>query len=245
MQIGTWITVAHPTLVDLISKQDFDWVCIDLEHSPVSRLELQTAVQIIQGNGKKAFVRVPRNDHTEIKFPLDSGVDGIIIPMVNSAQEAKEALKSCLYPPLGNRGVGLARAQGYGFAFEEHLKKNLEDLIIIAQVEHIQAVREIDQILALKRLNGVFLGPYDLSGSMNLTGQLTHPDVLEAVQTVASKTLASKKLLGAHVIKPTSEAFYDYRNRGYNFIAFSIDTFFLGQKIADELTFIRSKESGS
>jgi len=239
MRIGTWITVPHPTIVDLISQQDFDWVCVDLEHSPVSRSELQNSIQIIQGNGKKAFVRVPKNDHTEVKFPLDAGVDGIILPMVNSAEETSLALENCLYPPLGKRGVGLSRAQGYGFKFEDHLRQNLEALEIIVQVEHIQAVNEIDSILDFTRLDGVFLGPYDLSGSLGLPGQLNHPKVQEAIERVADKTLSRSKILGAHVIKPSAEELDRFRFRGYNFLAFSIDTFFMGQKIKDEMLAVR------
>src|SRR5690606_14908158 len=127
----------HPTIIDLVARTDgLEWVCIDCEHSPVSREHVQTAVTIVQGYGKKAFVRVNENRHAEIKFPLDAGADGIIVPMVNSAKEAREAVNHCLYPPKGGRGVGLARAQRYGFGFEEHLSKNLRELEIFVQVEH-------------------------------------------------------------------------------------------------------------
>jgi 2-keto-3-deoxy-L-rhamnonate aldolase RhmA len=218
-----------------MSRQPFDWLCVDLEHSPVSRLELQTCVSIIQGQGKKAFARIPFNSHLEAKFPLDAGVDGIIIPMVNSAEEAQKAVQSCLYPPRGVRGVGLARAQAYGFGFEEHLKKNLQSLTIIIQIEHIRAVEELDQILRIDGVAGVFLGPYDLSGSMGIPGQFDHPRMKQAIAEVSEKTLAAGKLLGAHVIKPDGDAVNEYMRLGYNFIAFSLDTYFLGQKIKDEL----------
>ena len=235
MQLGTWITVPHPSIVELMSAQPFDWVCVDLEHSPTSRQELQIALAIIQGKGKKAFVRVPLNSHLEIKFPLDAGVDGIIIPMVNSAAEARAAVEHCLYPPAGKRGVGLARAQGFGFGFEKHLQKNRDELTIIVQVEHVNAVREIDEILAVPGVSGVFLGPYDLSGSMNIPGQFDHPDMVAAIQKVADATKKAGKILGAHVIAPDHKVVNMYAQKGYNFIAFSLDTLFLGQKIRDEL----------
>lgn len=235
MRLGTWLTVAHPTIVELIASQPFDWLCIDLEHSPVSKIDLQIAVALIQGKGKKAFVRVPQNSHLEIKYPLDAGVDGVIIPMVNSAEEARQAVASCKYPPVGVRGVGLARAQGFGFGFDEHLQKNLKELEVIVQVEHINAVNEIQGILEVKGVSGVFLGPYDLSGSMGVPGQFDHPDMKAAIQKVASATLKANKLLGIHVIAPDHYTLKNYTDMGYNFVAFSLDTLFLGRKIKDEL----------
>lgn len=236
MQLGSWITCPHPSIVELLANQPFDWLCVDLEHSPVSRQELQIALAIIQGKGKKAFVRVPLNSHLEIKYPLDAGVDGVIIPMVNSAAEARNAVEHCLYPPKGKRGVGLARAQGFGFDFERHMQKNLRDLTIIVQIEHVNAVAEINEILRVPGVAGVFLGPYDLSGSMGIPGQFEHPQMVAAIKTVADATLKSGKILGAHVIAPDHKAVQSYKEKGYNFIAFSLDTLFLGQKVRDELT---------
>ena len=238
-RIGTWITVPHPSIVEMLASTDFDWLCVDLEHSPVSRLELQTAIAIIQGKGKKAFVRVPQNSHLEIKFPLDAGVDGIIIPMVNSASEARLAVSNCLYPPAGNRGVGLARAAGFGFEFENHMAKNLNELEIIVQIEHIKAVEEIEEILSINKVTGVFLGPYDLSGSMGIPGQFDDPRMVAAIAKVAKKTVQANKILGAHVIAPSAAKVEEYLNLGYNFVAFSTDTLFLGHKIKDELSRIR------
>lgn len=236
MQLGTWITAPHPSVVELMASQPFDWLCVDLEHSPVSRQELQTALALIQGKGKTAFIRVPLNSHLEIKYPLDAGADGIIIPMVNSAAEARDAVQHCLYPPKGKRGVGLARAQGFGFGFERHMKKNLGDLKIIVQIEHIKAVNEIEEILKIDGVSGVFLGPYDLSGSMGIPGQFDHPEMVAAIKKVADATLKTKKWLGAHVIAPDHKVVNSFAEKGYNFIAFSLDTLFLGQKIREELS---------
>lgn len=240
-RLGTWITVPHPTVVDLVSRSSLDWICVDLEHSPVSRIEAQTAITIIQGYGKKAFVRVKLNSHSEIKFPLDAGADGVIIPMVNSAEEARAAINHCFYPPKGMRGVGLARAQQYGFAFKEHLAKNLNELEVIVQCEHYRAVEEIDEILKIEGVSGVFLGPYDLSASMGIPGEFDHPEMKKAIARVSERTLLAGKWLGAHVIPPNHNTLGDYTQLGYNFIAFSIDTFFLGQKLNDELNSFRQQ----
>jgi 2-dehydro-3-deoxyglucarate aldolase len=155
--------------------------------------------------------------------------------MVNSAAEANQAVQHCLYPPKGNRGVGLARAQNYGFSFEKHLKDNLANLEIFVQCEHVNAVREIEQITAIPEVSGVFLGPYDLSGSMGIPGQFEDPRMIEAIKVVSEATLSAGKFLGAHIIPADHKKVREFETLGYNFIAFSIDTFFLKQKLSDEL----------
>lgn len=234
-QIGSWITIPHPSIIEIMCQQKFDWLCIDLEHSPVSRLDLQIATTIIQGYQKKAFARVKENSHSSIKFALDAGIDGIIIPMVNSATEARNAVKNCLYPPHGIRGAGLSRAQKFGPGFQEHYQKNISELIVIVQVEHINAVKEIDDILKIDKISGVFIGPYDLSGSMNCPGDFLNQKLQEAIERVAKATLNSNKILGIHVIQPKAEEILNYFKLGYNFIAFSLDSYFLQRKLSDEL----------
>ncbi|BBH54069.1 HpcH/HpaI aldolase family protein [Fluviispira sanaruensis] len=235
IRLGTWITIPHPSIIEIIAKQNFNWICTDLEHSPVSRIELQTSITIIQANGKKAFVRVSANTHNDIKFPLDAGADGIIIPMVNSATEAYEAVQHCLYPPFGRRGAGLSRAQDYGFGFSNHYEKNINNLEIFVQIEHIKAVEEIKQILEIKNITGVFVGPYDLSGSMGIPGDFENPKLKNAIDEVAIETKKAGKFLGIHIIKPEANELKKYAELGYNFLALSLDSYFLGQKIADEV----------
>ena len=234
-RLGTWVTIPHPSIVEILAQQNFDWLCIDLEHSPVSKLELQTAIAIIQGYKKKAFVRVASNTHENIKFPLDAGVDGIIIPMVNSSSEALEAVQSCLYPPLGKRGAGLSRAQKYGFGFNEHYDKNLNNLEIIVQIEHIKAVEDIKNILKIEKISGVFVGPYDLSGSMGIPGDFENPKLKVSIKELSTETIKANKLLGMHIIKPEFNELKKYSELGNNFLAFSLDSYFLGQKISEEL----------
>ncbi|APJ04574.1 HpcH/HpaI aldolase family protein [Silvanigrella aquatica] len=236
VSLGSWLTVLHPTIVDLMTDQKLDWFCVDIEHSPTSYLDLQNSISTIQLKGKKAFARVAQNTHYHLKFPLDAGVDGVIIPMVNSAEEARQAVSNCYYPPKGNRGVGLARAQKYGFAFQEHLQSNLKDLTAIVQIEHFKAVEQIDSILDIDGVAGVFIGPYDLSGSMGIPGQFDHPKMKEAIQRISNATIARNKILGVHIISPKFEQVEEFAQMGYNFIAFSIDTLFLGTAIREELS---------
>lgn len=237
--IGTWITIPHPTIVELLSSFNFDWLCIDLEHSPISYLELQNAIQIIQAKGKKAYVRVPLNSHYHTKFPLDAGPDGIIIPMVNSKQEAYEAVQYCFYPPKGKRSVGLARAHKYGFDFNSHYQKNINELDLIVQIEHINAVKDIKEILSIEEISGVFIGPYDLSSSLDIPGQLEHPKLIECTKIVEEETIKANKKLGMHVIAPEAEKINAKIQEGYSFLAFSIDSLFLGHNVQNQLAKIK------
>ena len=179
--IGSWITLSHPSIAEIMSDSGFDWLCIDLEHSVIDFEKAQILITVIQAKGLKAFVRVGDNDSSIIKRVLDAGADGIIVPMVNSVEEAKKAINSIKYPPLGTRGVGLSRAQGYGFNFDNYRDKTAKEIKIIVQIEHIEAINNLEEILSLEHLDGTFIGPYDLSGSMDKTGKLNDSKVIAAI----------------------------------------------------------------
>ena len=118
--IGSWITINNSSIAEIMADAGFDWLCVDMEHSVIDYAEAQQIILAIQSKGLKAFVRVGENNTRIIKRVLDAGADGIIVPSVNSAAEAQKAVDSVKYPPLGKRGVGLARAQSYGFGFESY-----------------------------------------------------------------------------------------------------------------------------
>ncbi|SMF75484.1 HpcH/HpaI aldolase family protein [Pseudobacteriovorax antillogorgiicola] len=232
-RFGGWITCPHPMIADCISHLDsLEWICIDLEHSPVDRQELFDCVAVIQGNGKKAFARVNENQVSAMKFALDTGVDGLIVPMVNSRAEAEDAVSAAFYPPKGKRPVGLGRAHKYGFAFDDHLSKN-RDLELIVQIEHIDAVRNIEEICSVEGLSGIFIGPYDLSGSMGIIGQLNHSDLLNAIQRVANTATNFNLDIGAHIIHLDSNKLNQHIEQGYNFLALSTDMILMRSKFED------------
>lgn len=170
----------------MITLAGFDWVMIDLEHSTLSLNDMMTALQVMD-NKIQRFVRVPGNDGIWLKRILDSGCDGIIVPMINTADEAENVILHSRYPPAGRRGVGLARAHKYGGGFKDYVSNANNDIIIMLQIEQIEAVRNIDAILKVKGYDLIFIGPYDLSASMGLTGQIDHPEVRKAIKTVKQK----------------------------------------------------------
>jgi 2-keto-3-deoxy-L-rhamnonate aldolase RhmA len=173
--LGTLVTVGAPAVIEALSMTGLDWLFIDLEHGS---LGLETAEDCY------TLVRIPENSPTWIRKVLDLGCDGLIVPMVCSEAEARRAIEHSKYPPAGQRSVGVARAHGYGLTFAGYVANANERLSLIVQIEHISAVRNLSSILDVPGIDGVLIGPYDLSGSMNLLGQVGHPAVQEAMGAI-------------------------------------------------------------
>lgn len=237
--IGSWITLGHNSIAEIMAAAGFDWLTIDMEHSVIDLPQAQSLIATIKANGLNALVRVSKNEEVIIKRVMDAGADGIIVPMINSADDAKQAVSYVKYPPEGKRGVGLARAQGYGTTFNEYKDWLKKESIVIAQVEHIKAVENIESILPVKGIDGIMIGPYDLSGSMGFPGEYDRKDVKEAIARVEKACKKSGKWLGFHVIPPDHKALNEKITAGYNFLAFSIDFLFLGNKVREEMDKIR------
>ncbi len=241
IQLGSWITLNHFSIAEILADSGFDWLCIDMEHSVTDYYEAQQLIMTIQSKGLKAYVRVGENNDRIIKRVLDAGADGIIVPMVNNEDEAKKAINSVKYPPHGKRGVGLSRAQDYGFGFENYKNNKAKKIKLIVQIEHIDAINNLDDILSLKEIDGTFIGPYDLSGSMGKPGNYNDDDVIQVLKKYESTVKKYDKLVGFHVIKPDHQEVLKKIQKGYNFIGFSLDTLFLGSLARDEIKKIRKK----
>lgn len=236
LSIGSWLTIGHPSVVEIMSSAGFEWLVVDLEHSSIDLTMAQILISTIQANGMQALVRVSKNEEVIIKRVLDIGADGIIVPMIKNKEEAKQAVGFAYYPPFGKRGVGLYRAQNYGIGFEEYKEKNRNETIVIAQIEHVEAVKNIEDILSTDGIDGIIVGPYDLSGSMGKPGQYDDEDVKEALERVKAACFTHEKPLGFHVIQSDHAKLQEKIDEGYTFLAFSLDFFFLGDKARDEMT---------
>jgi len=184
--IGTIYTIGSPQVAEIISISGFDWVLIDMEHSTLSLDAVQSALQAI-GEDVIKIVRVPGNDEIWIKRVLDTGCDGILVPMVKNSEEAEKVVRYSKYPVQGQRSVGVTRAHGYGANFAEYISGANRDIIIMIQVEHHEGVKNIDSIVSVKGIDSIFIGPYDLSASMGFIGQPGHPEVKAAVSTVKNR----------------------------------------------------------
>ncbi|HEY8687502.1 MAG TPA: aldolase/citrate lyase family protein [Chloroflexota bacterium] len=181
--LGTLVTVGSPAVVEALSMTGLDWLFIDLEHGALGIETAEDLVRAVRGDCY-TLVRIPENSPVWIHKALDIGCDGLIVPQVCSEAEAWRAVEHATYPPLGGRSVGVARAHGYGLNFAQYVANANEQLSLIIQIEHISAVRNLAGILDVPGIDGVLIGPYDLSGSMNVLGQVDHPAVQEAMAAI-------------------------------------------------------------
>jgi len=227
--IGSWITIGSPVVAEIMARSGFDWLVVDMEHSAITLDIAQNLIRVIDLCGVPPLVRVGHNQPNLIKRVMDAGAHGVIVPMVNNREQAEQAVCSVKYPPMGFRGVGLARAQKYGRDFEGYRSWNQDHSVVIVQVEHIQAVRNLEEILSVPGVDGFIVGPYDLSGSLGIPGQFDHPDMLEALDTIRTTSSQLEALSGYHVIQPEASAMEAKLQEGYQFLAFSMDILYLGQ----------------
>jgi len=236
LTLGSWITLGHPAIGEIMAASGFDWLTIDMEHSAITLHEAQQLIQVIELAGCTPLVRVGCNDPNMIKRVMDAGSHGVIVPQVNSPEEAQVAVQAVKYPPQGIRGVGLARAQGYGMEFERYKAWNDQESIVIVQIEHIRAVDELESILSVHGVDGFIVGPYDLSASLGVPGQFDHPAFLQAMERVLdSVRQASCISPGFHVVPPDLDLLNEKINDGYRFVAYSLDSLFLAEKCTRDL----------
>jgi 2-keto-3-deoxy-L-rhamnonate aldolase RhmA len=235
---GSWIMIGDLASAEIMADAGFDWITVDMEHTSITYESLPVLVSGIRSHGVEAFVRIEDNDPVVIKRVLDCGAGGIIVPLINSAGEAERAVKAAKYPPDGVRGISLGRASGYGSNFQDYFESINEQVLVLAQIEHYSAVEKIEEIVSVAGLDGVFLGPYDLSGSMGIVAQFDHPRMAEARRRVIEAARNAGKAIGIHEVRPEAGAAKALLNEGFNFIACCIDTIFLGtsaRTVADEL----------
>lgn len=228
--VGTWMSMAHPSIAEILAMAGYDWVVVETEHTAIDVSEVLRLIIAIEQRGSIPLVRLAGIDPIQAKAVLDSGAAGIIVPMVNTKAEAALAVSMAKYPPMGTRGVGLARAQGYGVDFDAYVKNANRDTLVIVQIEHIDAVNNIDEILSVPGIDGTFIGPYDLSMSLGIPGQLTHPKLVEAKEKILKAVLKKGLAAGIHFVQP-STAVSDCEaavKAGYTFIAVGTDILFLG-----------------
>ena len=230
--VGSWLQLADPALTEMMASAGFDWLCIDLEHTTTSIAQAGELIRIGSLAGVPMLVRLSGHDPTQIKRVLDAGAQGIIAPQVNTAAEAARIVEAAFYPPAGTRGVGLARAQGYGTGFDEYLGQARE-IVVIAQIEHIDAVENLGAILDVDGIDGFFVGPYDLSASLGRPGDLEHPDVTSALKTVEDFVTADGPVGGVHVVEPDLAQLERALDRGYRFVAFASEMLIFSHRIKE------------
>lgn len=241
--IGSWLQLPSPDAAEIMATSGYDWLAVDMEHGAFGPGILPDMFRAIRCGGSCPFARLPDSGKVWIKSALESGADGIIFPMIESASQLAEAIDLATYPgqdywreqgekAAAHRGVGFCRANGFGKNFSDYMGNIERGLTLVAQIEHIRALETLDAILSHPRLDAIMVGPYDLSGSMGLTGRFDHPDFQKAIAEITGKCRMHSVPMGTHVVSPDPKKLLEAERHGYQFIAYGIDTVFLWEAAA-------------
>ena len=218
--------ISNACIAEIVGKNGYDWIAVDLEHGSFSIESLPSIFRSLEVYNTIPIARLSSNKGLEATQVLDAGAYGIIVPMICNKIQIEKIISKSAYPPLGTRGVGFSRGNMYGDSLKENLHKPVRP-IVIAQIENVSAIENIDEILAVKGLDGVFIGPYDLSASMGIPGQFTNKNFQEKLNKFIDSCKKFKIPFGIHVVKPDVEELQKRINQGYQIIAYSTDTYFL------------------
>lgn len=224
---GTWTSLGHPSITEAFTRIGPDFVAIDIEHSTIGQEQSQRIIAAAHAGGCRCLPRVASHDGSDIRRVLDSGADGVIVPNVTSRAEVEKLVESVKYPPEGKRSYGVSRAQGYGFDFPGYVSEwNLRSVLIV-QIESVAGVERAEEIIGHPAVDGAMVGPYDISGSLGIPGQIEHPRVREACQRVVEACRRLGKACGTQLVEPTSGKVADALATGYTFVVLSSDVFLL------------------
>ena len=236
---GVILTLPSPEIAEILAEAGFDWIFIDLEHSALSLTDAQRIMQAAAGR-TRCVIRCPGLDEIWIKRCLDLGPDGIIIPRIRTPEEAERAVRWCMYPPRGTRSAGLGRAQKYGAGFGEYLRTANNSIAVILQAEDREAVESIDDILSVAGISGIFAGPFDLSGSYGVLGDVESPEVRNGIEKIRAACLRSSVPAGIFCGEPEQAS--QYAAGGFSLIALGSDGLLLGGSAKNVL--LRAKTRG-
>jgi 2-dehydro-3-deoxyglucarate aldolase len=226
--IGSWMQIPSTSVAEIMGDAGYDWIAVDLEHGSMSTSQLPDLFRAIELGGTLPLARLAHGHLKDAKDALDAGAGGIIIPMIEKAQQLQSIIQYACWPPEGIRGVGFSRANLYGKYFKQYSEEARKTLII-AQIEHINAVSNIDKILNVSGLDAIIIGPYDLSASMNITGDFENPIFKTAFNKILESCIRLKKAAGVHIVQPNSLELDKRIKEGFQFIAYSIDSVFLNE----------------
>ena len=235
--VGTIISMKTPAIAEIASLVGLDWIMIDMEHASLSLSDVEGLIQAVKGNCL-TIVRVPESSQVWINRVLDLGCDGIMVPKINSAADARLVIKAGRYFPIGERGVGISRSNHYGIDGSERTTHLGREPLILLQIEHIEAVRNIDGILKVGGFDAIFIGPYDLSGSLGVAGKVQHASVLNAVDHIRRKCSAYDIPYGYFGVD--SEALKKEESAGAKFLLVGMDALFLVKGMEEIVNAFRS-----
>lgn len=232
--IGSWIQIPHPSLAEIMGQAGYDWVAVDMEHGSISVHQLPDLFRALELGGTLPLVRLARGHTKDCKQALDAGAGGVIVPMVESAAQLLAVRDACRWPPAGKRGVGFSRANLFGKHFDRY-RAEAQAPILVAMIEHIRAVDDLESILAVEGLDAILVGPYDLSASMGMVGEFESPDFLSVMGRIRQLCARHNVPYGVHVVQPDVLALKQKIAEGYRFIAYSLDSVFFNHAVNNPL----------
>lgn len=235
LTLGGWIQIGHPAIAEILARAGFDWICVDLEHGAIDIETMTDIFRTVDAFDCVPVARIPRNDPVWIKRSLDSGAGGLIIPNVNSVEEAEQAVQEAKYPPRGRRSFGYSRANSHGRDFNEYIKFVNDEIALIMQIEHKDGIANLDDILEVPDIDGLFIGPLDLSGSYGRTGELDSPEMIDALERYRTACRQHSMAAGIHLVRPNPASIKKTVHEGYTLVALGLDNVFLDEGAAAAL----------
>lgn len=226
VSVGTWQQIPHASISEILGQAGYDWVAVDMEHGSIGVDQLPDLFRAIELGGALPIARLAESNRKDCKQALDAGAGGVIVPMIINAEQLESVRDSCRWPPAGNRGVGFSRANLFGKYFDEY-RKEAQEPLLIAQIEHINAVNNLENILKVDGLDAIMVGPYDLSASMGITAQFDNKDFISVMDNILNLCNGFNVPCGDHIVQPNPNMLEQRIKQGYRFLAYSADGIFL------------------
>ena len=230
VSIGSWMQISSTSIAEIMGCAGYDWITIDLEHGSISLSDLPDLFRAIELGNTLPLTRIAQAHSKDCKQALDAGSGGIIVPMIQSSKQLEEIRDACRWPPAGTRGVGFSRTNLFGKYFNEY-KKEAQSPLLIAQIENINAVENLEEILKVEGLDAIMIGPYDLSASMGITADFGNEAFITVLDRIINLCNQYKVPCGDHVVQPDSNWLNNRIKQGFRFLAYSADAVFLNHII--------------
>tara|TARA_Y100000590_G_scaffold211779_2_gene240003 strand:- start:23802 stop:24563 length:762 start_codon:yes stop_codon:yes gene_type:complete len=237
--IGSWIQIGNPNITSMMIKSGFDFLVMDMEHGSITESDLEELFEVFTDTNCIPMVRVAKNNEIMIRRVLDLGAKGIILPNVNSLKDINKAVKAIFYPPDGARGIGFSKANNYGIDFDSYFNNFNENIILVGQIENKLAVQNIDDIFSSSKINSYIIGPYDLTGSMGITGEFDNQIYLDSLKKIKNSADKNNIKSGIHVVNPDINELRSAISLGYYFIAYSTDALLIYDRCKNDLDEIK------
>lgn len=221
--VGSWMQIPNASVAEIMGQAGYDWVALDMEHGAISLHQLPDLCRALELGGTLPLVRLANRQPEGCAQVLDSGVGGVIVPSVESSEQLLRIRDACRWPPAGKRGVGFSRANLFGQRFDTY-RQEAQAPLLVAMIEHVAALEQLPEIVAVEGLDAILIGPYDLSASLDCTGAFSDPRFISTMAAIQDIASGGGVACGIHVVTPSPEELRTRQTSGYRFLAYSIDS---------------------